>query len=203
MSYLRNGYLIITTSSRKNQQREHQSRYVPRRYSNSSTWGATSPHKQIRGIGHRVLKVILTSKNANAPINPSNLSAQMGYTVDERKQHWNIAQDKIKQIPTTNLRIWCADANGKLCNRSRTDPNVNKIIGTNTIARTTERGKGKRLQDICTKYSLVPMTTWRRQPRQTKHEPEDISTCVHPCAATKRQIDYISVSRKYRNCVRK
>ena len=47
------------------------------------------------------------------------------------------------------------------------------------------------------------MKTWRRQPRQTKHEPEDISTLVRPCGAVKRQIDYITVNKKYRNCARK
>ena len=47
------------------------------------------------------------------------------------------------------------------------------------------------------------MTTWKRQPKQTKHEPEDISTWIHPCRTVRRQIDYIMVNQKYRNCVRK
>ena len=73
----------------------------------------------------------------------------------------------------------------------------------NTIGRTTEKGNGKRLRDICAHNDLIPMAKWRRQPSQTKHEPEDISTLVQPCGAVKRQIDYIMVSQKYRNCVRK
>ena len=100
----------------------------------------------------------------------------------------------------TNLRVWCADANGKLGNRRRDDPKLNKIIGMNTMARTTEPGNGKRLQDICIQRDLIPMNAWKRQHKQTKHEPGDISTWIHPCGKIKWQIDYIMVSRIYRNC---
>ena len=121
----------------------------------------------------------------------------MGYTV-EGKQHWNMAQETKKQIPTENLFVWCADANGKLRNRDRTDHMINKIIGMDTISGTTEPGNGKRIQDICARRDLIPMTTWRRQPRQTKHGPEGISTWAHPGGNVKRQIDCISINQKYR-----
>ena len=103
----------------------------------------------------------------------------------------------------TNLCVWCADANGQLGSRKRENPKLNKIIGMNNMARTTEPGNGKRVQDLCIQRDLIPMTTWKRQPKQTKHEPGDISTRVHPCVTIRRQIDYIMVSRKYRNCVRR
>ena len=66
----------------------------------------------------------------------------------------------------------------------------------NTIARTTEPGNGKKLQDICIQHDLIPMTKWKRQPKQTKREPEDIFTWIHPCGIIiKRQIDYIMVNQ--------
>ena len=41
--------------------------------------------KQIERIDHRILKIILTSKNANAPITIlTTYAPHMGYTVDER-----------------------------------------------------------------------------------------------------------------------
>ena len=127
----------------------------------------------------------------------------MSYTVDEVKQHWGLAQETIKQIPTASLCIWCANANGQLGNRNSTIAELNKIICMNAIAKTTEPGNGKRLQDICAQNDLIPMTTWRTQPRQTKREAEDISTWVHPCGTIKTQIDYIMVNQKYRNFARK
>ena len=111
----------------------------------------------------------------------------MGYTSDGEQQHWNIAQETIKKIPTTNLCVCCADANGQLGNRDRTDHGPRKIIGVNTIEREKETGGGKQLQDICVKHDLIPMTTWRRQPKQTKHEPEDISTRVRPFGKPKEE----------------
>ena len=160
--------------------------------------------KQIERIGRRIPKIILTGKNATDPNTIlATYAPHMGYAVEEQKQHWGLVRETIKQIPTAILCVRCADSNGQLGNRDRTDHRLNKIIGMNTIARTTEQGNGKRLKDICAHHDMIPMAPWRRQPRQTKREHEDISTCVHLCGAVKRQIDYVMVYQKYRNCVRK
>ena len=180
-SYLRNGYRIITSAARGTNSKNTNTGMYQGGVAILVHEDLQHRVKQTERIDRRILKIILTSKNATAPITVlATYAPHMGYTVGERKQHWILSQETIKQIPTTNLRIWCADANGQLGNRNRTHPNINKIIGMITIERTTEPGNGKRLQDICAQHSLIPMTTWRRQPRQTKHEPEDISTWGAP-----------------------
>ena len=73
----------------------------------------------------------------------------------------------MKTIPKTHLRIWRTDANGQLGNRDRNNTSINKIIGMNTMARTTEPGNGNALQKICINHEMIPMNTWRRNP-QTK-----------------------------------
>ena len=133
----------------------------------------------------------------------STYAPHNGYTVGERNQHWKLAQETIEEIPTTNLSIWRADANGEIGNRNRNGANINKIIGIDTMARTAEPGNGGHMQNICKKHEHTPMNTWRWQPKTTKQGPMDISTWIHPAGTIKRQIDYIMVSRKYRNCVRK
>ena len=96
--------------------------------------------KQIGRVDSRVLKIILTGKNATSPIKIlATYAPGMGYTVEE-KQHRNIAQETIGEIPTTNLCLSCADANGKLGHRDRTDSMINKISGMNTIERMTKPG---------------------------------------------------------------
>ena len=142
--------------------------------------------KQIELLGRRILKIIPTSQNADDPITIlSTYAPHMGYTLAEKKQHWDLSQETIKQIHTTNHCVWWADANGQLRNRDRTDPTINKIIGMNALGRTTEPRYGKNLRNICAHRDLVPMSAWRRQPRQTKHGPEDISTWAHPCGTIK------------------
>ena len=111
-------------------------------------------------------------------------------------------QETIKEIPTTNPCIWCADANGKLGNRDREGVELTKIIGMCTFSRTTEPGHGKHLQKICAQRELIPMKTWRRQPRQTRNGNTEISTWVRSYWGNKRQIDYVMVIQNFRRCVR-
>ena len=47
------------------------------------------------------------------------------------------------------------------------------------------------------------MNTWRRNPGQTKHDPDEAITWISPNGKTLRQIDYILINQKYRNWVRR
>ena len=68
------------------------------------------------------------------------------------------------------------------------------------MARTTEHGNGKPMQQICTKHELIPKNTWGRQPKTEKHDPSDVATWIHPAGTIKRQIEYIMVNQSPQLC---
>merc|ERR1712105_44170 len=47
------------------------------------------------------------------------------------------------------------------------------------------------------------MNTWRRDPGQQKHDPNDAITWISPDGKTMRQVDYILINHRHRNFVRK
>ena len=56
--------------------------------------------KQIERVGHRILKIMLSTKNAVAPIAVlATYAPHSGYTVGGSTRRWNLAQETIEQMP--------------------------------------------------------------------------------------------------------
>ena len=75
--------------------------------------------KQIERVELRILQIMRSAKNPVAPIVVlASYAPRNGYTIGVgvvgggRNQNWGLAQATIDQIPTTTLRIWCADSDG-------------------------------------------------------------------------------------------
>ena len=68
MSYVRNGYRVITTSARKTNSKNIKAGMYQGGVAILVHEELQHHIKQIERIGHMSLKVILTSKNANAPV---------------------------------------------------------------------------------------------------------------------------------------
>lgn len=102
---------------------------------------------QITRINHRILKITLKSQRPSIPITLiTSYAPHKGYKHEIRNLHWETLEQVISEIPHNQLCIWGADANGQLGNRKKTKPELNKIIGMNTMVENTEKGNGKALQ---------------------------------------------------------
>ena len=124
--------------------------------------------EQIERVGHRFLKITLSTKTAVAPIVVlANFAPQNRYTVGVRKQHWALAQETISEIPTTGLFIWREDAIGELVGRNRNGPKINKVIAMIHMARSAEPGNGRKLGKSAQSMNSPPMNACGRQPKTT------------------------------------
>jgi len=169
------------------------------------------------------MTVTLSHKNALTPITIlTTYAPHKGYSAQERKKHWDQVDNTIQQIPKRHMTIWCTDSNGQLGKDNQDNKNKH-IIGPYTNAKETEKGNGQRLYNTCKTYNLIPMNTWKR-PNLTKEEKQYIKNPAQPGTTEQkltkiqqqktitwaslnnkinRQIDYILINQRFRNCIRK
>ena len=69
-----------------------------------------------------------------------------GYTKKEKQIHWTLVQETLSTVQKTHMTLCCADANGKLGNKTREGPKIQNVIGVNTVASLTEPENGNSLK---------------------------------------------------------
>ena len=95
------------------------------------------------------------------------------YKTDIKDEHGDALQDTIRKTHKSHLILWIEDANVQLGNEGIQEPELNKIVGKNTIARNTGTGRGRRLHRMCQDKQTIPMNILKYRPKNTtpgKHE---------------------------------
>ena len=143
-----------------------------------------------------------------------------GYSKQEQTEHWKQIQDILDTIPEKHMILWCADTIGQLGEIKENGETNTKIIGPNRIQDKAEKGNGRQSSQICMQQHTIPMNTWERAPltkeekRYIQEQPDpvtakkqierdNLNTWISPGGKTTRQIDYITINHKYRNCVQR
>jgi len=117
------------------------------------------------------------------------------------------------------MTIWRTDANGQL-GKNNQDQNSTHIIGPYANHNEKEKGNGQCLCGECEENNLIPMNRWKRpktkQTRkqlnkntQTEEYKKQMGELIKQNnhmgkrKKIKRQIGYVMINRRFRNCVRK
>ena len=117
---------------------------VPRRRSATIHTSTQKRIQQIARIDHRLLKIELKSAKSTDPATIlTSYEPHKGYKHEIRNQHWRKLGQVSRHIPEKRLVLWLDDANGEICHRDKTSPEIAKIIGTNTTAETAEKEMGE------------------------------------------------------------
>ena len=115
-------------------------------------------------VGRRITKLTLASGKSAVPVAVLvTYATHKGYKRETRNKHWQQVGIILETMPETQLCIWCDGANGELGSRTRTAPELAKIIDMDTMAE-KQNQETENATKTCIGHEMILMNTWRRNP---------------------------------------
>ena len=182
-----------------------------------------APHiSTIQRIDNRILKITLDHPDTHTPLTIiATYAPHQGYSNHEKNNHWEAVHKTLTETPRQHMTMWggrCKWTARKRKKPARKIRQNNRTIYKQHIPRKRKWSKnGKPLQTTPGDTNEHVEKTKNTPPRKTankreRYEPgktrKDIQkqntiTWESPDGETSRQIDYIAISHRYRNAVRK